>query len=287
MNFSLKSEYWDSQKDKTAFKKFILNIHGLDFNAWDNAGFWDDAYTPFSFFNGDEIVSSVCIYLMDAIVNGKPVGLVQISGVGTLAEFRRRGLSRELTDIGLEWARGKHEGIFLFADEDAIPYYQRCGFNAHDEYLEILEVEPIPSKEGITKLNPQIDTDLKKIFNYVSSRSALSDKFFIKNPKLDMFHVLYTLKDHIYEIQDLDCIICFKRDNSTLNIFDIVSNSVPTFIDIYPYISHPMDAQVKFHFYADKLGINDVSLQRIKDANLFVKHPFLIKQPVFPYTSKA
>ena len=40
---------------------FVREIHGLDLTLWNELGFWDTAYRPFSFFEGDEIVSSVCL----------------------------------------------------------------------------------------------------------------------------------------------------------------------------------------------------------------------------------
>ena len=125
MDLKLRTHYWDDSDAKAAFKQFILKIHGLDFSEWDSSGYWDHAYTPFSFFDGDTVVASVCVYLLKAVLNGENTRVAQISGVGTLPEWRRRGLNRQLTDIGLAWAQGKHQGVFLFSDTDAIPYYEK------------------------------------------------------------------------------------------------------------------------------------------------------------------
>ena len=132
-NLELRTEYWHDDRARAAFKTFMRTIHGLDFTRWESAGFWDDAHTPFSYFQGEEIVASVCIYLLDAIVEGRSTRLVQISGVGTLPAWRRRGLSRQLTEIGLAWAAGRHEGVFLFADDDAVAYYEHTGFRPVQE----------------------------------------------------------------------------------------------------------------------------------------------------------
>jgi len=50
MGLAMKTEYWDDPKALCAFKEFMLEIHGLDFSEWESGGYWDDAYTPFSFF---------------------------------------------------------------------------------------------------------------------------------------------------------------------------------------------------------------------------------------------
>ena len=52
--------------------------------------------------------------------------LAQISGVGTRPGWRRRGLNRHLTEVALDWARGKHEGVFLFSSDEAIPCSNRA-----------------------------------------------------------------------------------------------------------------------------------------------------------------
>ena len=58
----LRSHYWDDRRAKDAFKAFLLDIHNLDLTLWDEAGFWDDHYTAFSLFDGERVVSSVCLY---------------------------------------------------------------------------------------------------------------------------------------------------------------------------------------------------------------------------------
>lgn len=55
MDLALKTEYWDDPKALGAFKDFMLKIHGLDFSEWEAGGYWDDAYTPFSFFKEDTV----------------------------------------------------------------------------------------------------------------------------------------------------------------------------------------------------------------------------------------
>ena len=89
MDLAMRTEYWDDPKALRAFKEFMVKIFGLDFSEWESGGYWDNAYTPFSFFNGETVVASVCIYLLDAVIDGNTTCVAQISGVGTLAEWRR------------------------------------------------------------------------------------------------------------------------------------------------------------------------------------------------------
>lgn len=287
MDFTLKTRYWHNQAAMDAFKEFELKIHGIDFSRWESAGYWDDAYTPFSFFEGDTIVANVCVYLLDAIIDGEMKRLAQVSGVGTLPGWRRRGLNRRLTEIGLEWAKGRHDGVFLFADTDAIPFYRSCGFKAIDEYVEIVEAPSVPNRGAVIGLDPEKKHDLEKIHIHAKRRTPVSDKFSVLNEKLLMFHALYGLRNCVYEIPDLGCIIFFIRRDGCLRILDIVGEKIPDFRSLYPYIANENDKTIEFCFHTDKLGISETRTSRLEGNYPFTRNEFPVEDPVFPFTSRA
>ena len=59
-------DYWGDQAAKESFIDFMMKIYGLDFSKWETAGYWDDNYRPFSFFQDGEILSSICFYSIKA-----------------------------------------------------------------------------------------------------------------------------------------------------------------------------------------------------------------------------
>jgi len=283
----LRTGYWDDAEARRAFKEFVLQIHGLDFSAWEDAGFWDPAFTPFSYFEGGRVVASVCLYLLDAVVEGRATQLVQISTVGTDPGWRRRGLNRELTDVGLEWAGGKHEGVFLFADEGAIPYYEKCGFSPIQEHLEIADPMAVRPRSGLMKLDPGVPEDRDLIHRFAERRSPVSARFSVGSTRLLMFHALYTLRDHAYEIRDLDTLVFFKRQDGCLSVLDVVAKQVPPFEALYPYIADPGDTSIEFHFSCDKLGLERTRRRPLRDNHPFTCGGLPVEDPVFPYTCRA
>jgi len=287
MDLTLRSEYWNDLKARNAFKDFLIKIHGLDLSEWESLGYWDEAYTPFSLFQGEEIVSSVCIYSLDASIRQKETKIAQISGVGTLPEWRRKGLNRQLTEAGLKWAQNDHKGVFLFSDEMAIPFYSACGFEPIEEYVEFTGVKAAKRKAGAVKLNPDNKKDLERIYQFAKDRAPISKKLSVLNPKLLMFHALYTLRDHLYEIPDLDCLVFFKKEGSCIKLFDIVGQRIPEFDKLYPYIADEDDRIVEFYFFADKLDLKTSGKRPLYGCNAFVKTPFPFDYPIFPYTAKA
>ena len=287
MDIVLKTEYWNDLNARAAFKSFMRTIHGLDFSLWESAGCWDDAYTPFSFFQGDKIVASVCIYLLDSVIDGRETRLAQVSGVGTLPQWRRRGLSRQLTEIGLAWAQDRHDGIFLFADTDAIPYYERTGFSPIEEYVVTARLAPTTRRTGAVKLDPGRAEDLEKIRAYTTRRAPISNTFSVLNEKLVMFHVLYTLRNCVYEVPDLDCLVFFERKNGCVRLFDIVGERTPPLAELYPYIANAHDSIAELHFQTDQLGLDETETRVLPGNNPFVRGAFPVDKPVFPFTSRA
>jgi GNAT superfamily N-acetyltransferase len=287
MNLELRTAYWDDRESREAFKRFIVEIHNLDFTNWEKAGYWDDAYRPFTYFLDGEVVSSVCIYSLPAVIDGRRAKVAQISGVGTLPAYRRRGVNRELTRAGLQWAGPEHEGVFLFSTEGAIPYYTRCGYTPLDEHLPTLPIKPVSKRRGAVRLNTGDKHDLERIYGYAQKTSPVSDRFAVMSPRLFMFHALYTLQENIWEIPELDCLVCFARDDHGLQIYDILGKSIPTFEKLYPYIAEKTDRMAGFHFPVDRLDLDGVGRREIFGNNLFVKPEFPVKDPVFPYTARA
>ena len=145
----------------------------------------------------------------------------------------------------------------------------------------------MPGISGIEKLNIENKNELDKIYTYAKRRTPISDKFSILNEKLLMFHVLHSLRNPVYEIPDLDCLIFCKREGDCLKIFDIVGERIPKLNELYPYIADKNDRIIEFHFYTDKLKLNEIRNKPLYGNNLFVKDKFPIEKPVFPYTSRA
>jgi GNAT superfamily N-acetyltransferase len=286
---TFRSRYWDDCRARDEFKKFLLAMHGLDLTLWEQRGFWDDLYTPFSLFDGDRIVSSVCLYSMEMVIGGQKCRVGQFSGVGTLPQFRRRGLSRWLTEKAMHWASATHSGFFLFADDEAVPFYAKCGFLQVQETVATLLVDIPELRPGLQKLDAQSDRDLERIYRLACERSPASDALGVCNAKLLMFHCLYTLRDHMYYVPDLDVVVFFKTDRERLILFDIVGRHVPHFSELHPYIVQQPHRAVWFQFMPDKMGIAATGRRTVEGDNAHI-HPSLhLPEPdcLFPYVAHA
>lgn len=267
----------------------MVDIFALDLSLWDHRGFWDADFKPFSYFDDSSLVANVCVYSMDMMVDEKRCRLGQISSVGTRPEYRRKGIGFELMRKVLDRTKEEHEYYFLFADDEAFGLYEKCGFHYTDEYKARINVSGKSPRPGIFKLNMERSDHIDMVFNLASEREPVSNILGLFNEKLFMFWCLYALRDYIYYIPDLEILVLYKRDNGLLTLFDIVGKKMPSFREIYPYISDPLDEIVEFLFMVDKLRPGKYEEVMVKENGTHLGKGFSLKGTrfIFPYTSHA
>jgi hypothetical protein len=209
--------------------------------------------------------------------------------VGTSPEFRGRGLNRWLTEQALESAGATHDGFFLFADQDAVPFYARCGFVQVEETIAALTVTPSACSPGLRKLDPGDDDDMTLLYRLARERTPVSDLVGAWNAKLLMFHCLYTLRDCLYYVSDLDAAVFFEVSDGVLTLFDVVGRRVPSFAELQPYLNGTPHDEVRFFFMPDKMGVEPTRWTLLEDSNLQVLPPLQLPEPkgLFPYVSRA
>lgn len=290
MPFTYREAYWDNPNAKQAFISFLKDIHNLDLTRWDTLGCWDNNYRPFSYFDQDQVIASVCLYSMDMTVNGQRTKVAQVSGVGTREAYRGKGLNRELNRKAIDWAKDSHDFFYLFSDTDARPFYQKLGFQPVQESLPKTKINSTEKRNGIRQLSCDNKEELQFIYSMAKKRTSVSDQLGVHNPKLLMFWALYFLRDTIHYIPRLDIIICYKRDNGIVTIFDIIGTTVPPFSDIYPFIADSSDKTVQFRFLPDKLNLPSVAFEPLPDDNgthILGNFPCINQPFIFPITSMA
>lgn len=264
MNLTFRENYWDTPGLKAEYNRFLSQLFGLDLTRWDQAGFWDNNYRPFSFFDNDRLVANVCVYAMDMIVQGVRCRAAQISAVGTVPEYRRQGLSTQLIHRALDWARPAHDFFFLFADEEAFSLYRARGFRPVDESAAHISVPGEMARigaarePGLVKLDMDRREDVEHVFRMACERAPVSDTLGVLNANLLMFWSLYGLRDYTHYIPDLDALVMFKRNGGLVTLFDIVAKRMPTFAELFPCFGVETDEVCEFRFVPDKLLLNDV-----------------------------
>jgi ribosomal protein S18 acetylase RimI-like enzyme len=286
----LRQGYQGDHDATAAFKAFLIEIHGLDLTSWEEKGYWNDDYRSFSFFDRKgQVVSSVNVYSLDLLVEGELRRGAQISGVGTLPEYRRQGLNRRLTEIALEWIAPRHDFVFLFSDEDAIPFYRATGFQPLIESRPFVGVSGCEDMAEWRRLDLAVPADRALIERLSRERTPVSDVLGVNSHELFMFHALYTMTDCLHYLPDDDLLVLFRRDGERLFLHDVVGLAVPPFSELYPRIGSPETAEVIFSFVPDKLAPADLRWRPYPDNGLFDRGdlPVRGREFLFPITSQA
>lgn len=281
--YQFKQSYWNDTQARRAFKEFLQTIHGLDLTSWERAGFWDHKnYHPFSLFDEHgHVVSNICIYSTNLIIEGKSCRGAQFSGVGTLDHLRRKGLNSALTQVALDWAAAEHDFVFLFAAQDALSFYNQSGFQYISEAQPFVCLKSRPQKQGLVKLDPCDPEHLKMIAKYAHRRAPASHRLGVCSPKLLLFHVLYQLSDGVYQIPDLDILLLMKRQGTELILFDVIGEKLPKFDAICPYISSPAASEISFGFEPDLLEPKDLIWRSGEKNHLHDRNDFPLRGQPF------
>lgn len=282
--YTFRTAYWDDPAARAEFKRFLIEIHGLDLTEWEAAGYWDhENYRPFSLFDGDRVVSHLCLYSMELVVNGQRRRVGQFSGVGTAETHRRQGLNRWLTGRALDWAAPTHEGFFLLSTAGAVDYYRACGFTPTVESADRLRVECPPERRGLVALDPGAPGDRDRVFELASERCAVSDVLGSLNARLLMFHWLYGLR--AYWIADLEVVVFASWSGGLLTVHDIVGRDVPPFADLHPFLAREPHEEVEFLFPTDRLNIAPTGARTLESNFTHVMAPFDLPGPGVPLPS--
>lgn len=288
MTPTLRTAYWHDPQARQSFKDFILRIHGVDFSDWEAAGYWDEDYSPYSYFAGDRLVASLCIYTMPAVVNGEACTVAQVSGVGTLPEYRLQGLNRRLHEIALADTLAGRRFVFLYADDEAVPFYRKCGFRPVQAHAAVVPLPETRADAAIEKLDLGERAVRESIYGLACARLPVSRVFATMNPRLVMYHLLYGLRDRIWRIPSIDAVVPMKFDGGTAVVYDILARKLPRFEQLAPFLAAGGAREVEFRFPVDQLQVPDFRLRELAGENVHVMGAFdLGPQPVFPFTSQA
>lgn len=290
MNIEYRSHYFDDARAKASFERYAKRIFGLDFSRWKERGLWDDQYIPFSAFVGDECIASICVYPSEITVNGRREKWAQLLTVGTLPEYRLRGIQRELWKRAENWIKEHCEQVFLFTDDSAAGFYDKLGLKRQAEHYDVIRISTDTESREIRsrKLDMESDTDFAILKRLANKREPVSNRLGFHNPNLLLFMFLYPFRDHSYYIEEMNSVIVVEELPDRLRVHDIVAARMPRIGEILPYLKNFKKEEIEFLFCTDRLGLNNPEKREMKDSILFVDDKFKLDgEFVFPSSIRA
>ena len=127
-------DYMDHAHYRYLLCQMTKSIFDFSFEDWYSAGHHDGEYIPYSFVNKGGIVANAAANITKTMINGDEKLYIQLGTVMTRPQYRKMGLARTLIEKILSDYRGKVDGFYLYANLNALGFYERIGFQRLDQW---------------------------------------------------------------------------------------------------------------------------------------------------------
>ncbi|KJR46269.1 Acetyltransferase, GNAT family, potentially associated with YqeK [Desulfosporosinus sp. I2] len=213
--------YGKSNELRRSLNDLTQKIFGFDFEQWYQDGYWKTQYIPYSLIDEDKIVSNVSVNIMDFKVFGEEKRYIQLGTVMTHPDYRKKGLSRVLTNKAIADYREKCDLIYLFANSSVLNFYPKFGFEELKQYQCVKMADSIYPDGSVKKLNMSDENDRCLVINKVMHAAPVAKLSMCTNAELIMFYCTLFMKDNVYYLEDYDAVVIADFVEDTLEVIDI------------------------------------------------------------------
>ena len=229
----LVSNYMRNDTLRHALNDLTKKTFGFDFEDWVTGGYFEGDYIPYSFIEDGKIISNVSANRMTFLQNGVEKNYIQIGTVMTDEAYRRQGLAKKLMDHVVKQYKDSCDGFYLFANLDAVDFYDKCGFSKETEYRYSVKDEFCIGKsagEIFMPVNTE-DKQMKQKYMDMVRRSAVNSSLEQLNKfGLQMFYTADM--ENVYYAKDMDCFIVAEMEENTLLLQSILCENHVTLLDV-------------------------------------------------------
>lgn len=132
-------------------------------------------------FNGEQLISQLCIYPCNVNLHGKIFRMAGLTGVGTYPEYANMGLMHELIKVALNKMRDNRQWIsYLYPY--SVPFYRKKGWEILNEHITfILKDTQIPKYKDVPGFVERLDIDHKDVITIYDQFSLVNHGALIRN----------------------------------------------------------------------------------------------------------
>lgn len=230
MDYIFSNNVRDNDALRASFNALTRQTFGFDFKDWYASGHWGDWYIPHVLLDGDRVISNVSVNLMQFDLGGVKKNYIQLGTVMTDEAYRGQGLNSWIMERILEEYAGKVDGIYLFANDDAVNYYPKFGFRPAMEYEYYLPARDVKSVDPYTlkKVDLTDHVQAERLYQFIRSYAVDPDVpnendalYMDENISLYQFWFGAEFGDQIYYLPEKDAYIVAGMDEDILFIHQI------------------------------------------------------------------
>ena len=215
MNVDIIHNYRNDPALRASFNLLAREVFGLDFEEWYRNGFFSDDYDPYSVFVCGRAVANISVNRCDMIYDGGFISLIQLGTVMTHPDFRGRGYARAIMEKILSEYEGKVDGIYLFSNDSAKPFYTKFGFSERKEYGFFKSVSNTGGRTA--KATPlRNKSDFERAANIIGEREPRGRLHTAGNTGLYMFYLSRFMRENFYYLPEYDTYVIAEEEKDNL-----------------------------------------------------------------------
>ena len=229
----LVSNYMRDDALRHALNDLTKKTFGFDFEDWVTGGYFEGDYIPYSFIEDGKIISNVSANRMTFLQNGVEKNYIQIGTVMTDEAYRRQGLAKKLMEHVVKQYKDSCDGFYLFANLDAVDFYNKCGFSKETEYRYSVKNKFCMRKsagEIFMPVNTADERMKQKYMDMVRCSAVNSSLEQLNKFGLQMFYTADM--ENVYYAKDRDCFIVAEIEENTLLLQSIICKNHVTLLDV-------------------------------------------------------
>lgn len=289
-DFQIKEHYRDDDTFREAYFRFVSRVFSTaDFREWYARGCWPGEYNPVSIVVGDEVVSNISLSRMSLLIDNRPVSGIQLGAVGTVKEYRGRGLSRLLMEYVMEKHADTADVLFLFGNDDVVDFYPRFGFEPHGESVFVRERAIPKSRFAGRRLDVVSSDDWALLSDRIARRSPLTRLFgAVSYDFVTLWHVLNLHPRHVWYVKEYDLVAIVSEREGVAHVWDLIF-SEPVDIERALAAILPSDtiSAVHYYFAPDVVAFEYDRLDDVPNSHLFVRGSFPLSGRDFKFPATA
>lgn len=290
LDYKIIENYRDNSALRELFYDYVGTVFGpIDFKIWYDHGFWTKEYIPFSIVENDKMIANVSISEMDLFINGRKQKGIQFATVGTLPEYRNRGISRHLMEFVLNKYSNIVDFMFLFANDDVLDFYPKFGFERREMSVFNARLIGRPDREAYRMLDLQDKNGYGILKDSIAKRMPLTERFGAENYRfVTMWHVLNLYPDKLYYFEKKKAILIASVKDRDIHVWDIISaNPIKPECLIAAVVDKADEYTVRYYFSPDRLAYSYDSVKPDLESPLFVRGVFDIGSEPFHFPATA
>ncbi len=269
------------------FHTFIARVFPrISFKEWQARGHWNQNYIPYSIIKDGQIIANACVTLMKIVLNGKVLNAIQLGAIGTLPEYRKKGLARTLMNHILQKYKDRAM-MFLFANETVLNFYPKFGFRPVQESLFICESN-LPNPAGNAhKLNIAIPEDYKLLQKLLSGRLLLTARFGALNyESITLWYIFNFYEDNLYYLPQHDAVVIMQTLANTAQFMDVIFTKPFDLQAAVPHLITSRISTINYNFCPDQLHFQFDHEKKL-DTGLYIRGDIDLPETSFRFPVTA